>query len=586
MRVLGSFQPLWRAYHRRLHKTPTYQGWLWPNLLVAIDVYGRAGRWAEVADAFSALAYGVTPHSTFPAGAKKRRGRPPVKNPKKDDAVPAAAAATPLAPLHPSPLAYAVTACLKFDQVEEAAAALSGMQVSLRSDAAKVGAVRRGGIPRTSFGVRMGAAPGKGEDGGDDDAESLAVQEEAFVDKVDADSTEEFGYMGGHPDAAWIDSTVRAFLKVDRPDLAAAVLSPEICRWACVDSVAREEIQQNARESGEGDGVRGVMEKLRQSLGRFLEKEAGAKRSTHGTVEGVKSCVQALELAVEAVGRSRSFSSSGSPQAGTVESAGKPEAEDSEHADEEQSLRCPLEAVAEAEHSEHVGEDQSLGCPLESVGKAEDSDNLGKDQSLGCSLEAGSDTADGNGEARTRTELVNAEALRRLTSPEIQVEACGELPAEFRQDANSSGGVTDELLRSRIAGLSADGILAAMRRAWASDSFRLDEEIRDIGKLAALAMYEAAVDAGKLSAGAQWASTAAGVVDLSGGHFSTSQAVGMGALNVVLKDMLRHYAYEKEVSGKTCDILLKVCVVYGEEREKHCRQHDATVVSCDVIEQR
>lgn len=578
MRVLGSFQPLWRAYHRRLHTTPTYQGWLWPNLLIAMDIYGRAERWAEVVDAFSALAYGVNPPIKPPGGSKKRLGRPKKKGSAKDHAVPPPIA--PLAPLHPSPLAYAVTACLMFDQVEEAAAALSGIKVSLRSDAAKAGAVCGGGVPRTPSGVRMGVTPGKGVDGGDDDAESLAVQEEIRADRFGADSTEEFVYMGGHPDAAWVDSTVRAFLKADRPDLAAAVLSPEICEWACVDAVARDEIQQNAGESGEEDRVRRAMEKLQQSLGAFLEQEAGVKRLTNGSVEGAKRCAQALEMAVEAVGASRSFTSSGSPKAGTTEPATTPETENGDHADESLSLGCPLEAAAKTKAIEYVGEDEHLGYPLETEVEAEDSEHLDKNESLGCSLEAGSTTADGNGEARTRTELVNAEALRWLSSPEIRGEACGGLSAESAEDTNSPGGVTDELLRSRIASLSAEIILATMRRAWASDSFRLKEEIKDVGKLAALALYEAGINAGKLSAGAQWASTAAGVVDLSGGHFSTSQAVGMGALNIVLRDMLRQYAYEEEVSGKVSVMFFKGSNMFCMKLKKKKTVDSTTRLMC------
>lgn len=505
--------------HSLPSRNPSTRVDLCRSLLTAMDIYGRAGRWAEVAEAFSTLAYGDTPSGSFPGATTDSCS-----------AADAAVAGDLLAAIHSAPLAFAVTAYLKLGQVEVAAAALSAMRASLRSEGIAVGAVPGVGTPWTSPGVTTRIASGRGRNGGGDEAESRAVEEETLADGVGGDSTKEFVYMGRHPDVAWVNLTVRAFVRRGRWDLAAAVLSPEICEWACVETVATRKVRQQSTKDGAGDDVRREMEKLRQSLGAFLETKATAKRPAHGTVEGAKACIRALERAAGTVGTHRSVP----PSCGIS------------------PLVTVKPTVEEVEDGEHVGKDRSLEGPLE----------------------AGSDaTAGKNGRPKTRTELVRAEALRALASSEVQREAPGIveeassttfselsdlrntlppwLPVDFAEGANNAGEVTDELLRSRASCLSAGVILAAVRRAWASDSCRGEEEMHDIGKCAALALYEAGVDAGKLSAGVQWASSAAGVMDLSGGNFSNNQAAGMCALHVVLKDMLRQYAFKEEVSMET-----------------------------------
>lgn len=481
------------------------------SLLTAMDIYGRAGRWAKVAEAFSALANSKPPADS-PVGAANGSA----------SAADSAVAVDLLSAHHSTPLAFAVTAYLKLGHVNVAAAALSIMRATLSSDGAAMGAMRSVVAPRRSPGVTMGTEPGKGQNGGDHEAESRAVEKQTLLDGVGGDNTEEeLVYMGRHPDVAWINSTVRAFVRKERWDLAAAVLSPEICEWACIDLVVLGEVGQPSSNCAASEDVRGEREKLRQSLGPFLEKKATVKRLANGTVEGAKACIRALEMAVGTM----STRGPASPF-GTAESV-----------------------VAGAEVSEDAGQDLSFKYPSE----------------------AGLDTATGeSGKARTRTELVSAEALRWLASSKIQRETSGiaeeasnttsseqldllnslppSLPADFTKTINSPDRVADELLRSRAACLPTEVILTAVRRAWASDLCRADEEVHDVGKWAALALYEAGVGAGKLSVGVQWASAAAGVVDLSGGNFSKNQAVGICALHVALKDMLWQYAYEEEVS--------------------------------------
>ena len=105
------------------------------------------------------------------------------------------------------------------------------------------------------------------------------------------------------------------------------------------------------------------------------------------------------------------------------------------------------------------------------------------------------------------------------------------------------------LLRARCAALPPKAVLGAVRRAWAQGSFEEDDTAKERRISASFALYEAGIESGSLAGDTHWASATAGVVDLDLNDYRGDSALPLAALNLVLTDMLRRYAFEEDVSG-------------------------------------
>lgn len=187
----------------------------WPWRLVIVDIYGRAGRWAEAAEAFDTYVGETTPLYT-------------------------AASVEPWTSIHPSPLTHVVTAYLKTGRVEEAARALSFLRASLTAGS-------------TDFFRDSGGRSENSDDVGE--ARDLPL---------------------GPPDPTWVDIAVRGFARVGRWDQAIAVLSTEICAWALAETGARGR-RGDSGDGGRRGGLDRVLASLELFLGLKMKVKRPAR---------------------------------------------------------------------------------------------------------------------------------------------------------------------------------------------------------------------------------------------------------------------------------------------------------------------
>lgn len=522
---------LWQPSEEGLRRaTRRIQGWLWPNLLVVMDIYGCAGRWAEVLKAFQAISSASnTAGAGLDCGSSSVSHRDAASQDRESIGVEpdvtamtaGAEAGRPQAPLHPGPLAYAVTACINLVKVDEAAVALAYMLDSLRSHRATAVAATttRGGTPPTPD-IVGGAMAAGGENYSERiEARSLNNEAEATITgSAGGDIGDRKVYVGESLGIQWLDATVRGFARADRWDLAIAVLSPEVCVWVSVGG----DVHQVSDMVDRGDGRQGIQQ-LRLSLAPFFASILNAIPANPKQIEGATACLEALKTAMKLV-----------------------------------DTGIPLDYS-----SEYVSVETRRSLTVEV--EATEGKELGTSKSFPGQPEAGS-TAECR-EARRREESIYAEVLRCLSSAVVEYNPSWVArvtsnvfkpprrlvspppSADPDGDYINLRRATDELIRSCIAGLPAATVLDAVRLAWESNECH--GEMRDVGRHAALRLYEAGVHARTLSAGIQWVSATAGAVDLSTEFICSHEEIGVGALHVVLSDMLRRHAYDEEVSART-----------------------------------
>lgn len=453
-----------------------------------VDIYGRGGRWAEAADAFDAFVGESFGNAT---NTNVSWGRLPLPEEPGGNLMTAdgeAAAAELWSSVHPSPLAHAVTAYIKLNRVDAAARTLSFLRTSLTA-ASSVG-------------------PGRG-DGDTDDSSSCGEEEELPL---------------GPPDPAWVAIAVRGFARMGQWDLITEVLCPEVCGWASDDA------------GPNGSERAGSFQLVLNSLKSFLEHKSRVKKPVPGQALGAKACLEIIE---DIGGDIRGWAGDGvggaQYQPGT------------------EALGDAQEEVVEGGSGKSTGSSSTLSVL----------------HSLHQGLESVEDPAfssgeDSDGDMRRAVEqeqrAVYVEALHWLMV--VETEGYGPAPLGEAASSRSSSeapredyaaaddGAIARLLRSRAAALENKAVLEAIRRAWKQDS--LEGRGADRRRSAAFALYEAGVDTGVVEEDTHWTSATAGVLDLHCGDYRQNRAVALAALHLVLKDMLRKYAFEQEVSLKGC----------------------------------
>lgn len=466
-----------------------------------MDIYGRGGRWAEAADAFDAFVGESFGNAT---NANVSWGRLPLPEEPGGDLMTAdgeAAAVELWSSVHPSPLAHAVTAYIKLNKVDAAARTLSSLRTSLTAAAS------------------LDAGYGDG-DTDDPSRDSKSCGEEEALPL-------------GPPDPAWVAIAVRGFARMGRWDLITEVLCPEVCGWASDDA------------GPNGDERAGGFQLVLSSLKSFLEHKSRVKKPVPGQVLGAKAC---LEI-IEGIG--------GDLQGWAGDDVGG-------------AQRGPVtETLGEAQEEVVVMVD---GASERSVGSSSTASVL---HSLHQGLESVEDRAFSSGEysdgdtrraVEQEQRAIYVEALHWLMV--VETEGYGPAPLGEASSSRSSSealredyaaaddGAIARLLRSRAAALEHKAVLEAIRRAWKQDSF--EDRGADRRRSAAFALYEAGVETGVVEEDMHWTSPTAGVLDLHCGDYRQNRAVPLAALHLVLKDMLRKYAFEQEVSLKECGGIVEI----------------------------
>ena len=423
--------------------------------MVVVDIYGRAGRWADAAEAFDAFA-GISsslsdmsdlapdpdtdlgsPGNTFARlPMPDELGGDGVSVRKRLSALPLEARAS----LHPSALVHATTSYLKLGMAEEAAEVLLFLKASL--EAAGGAAAAAGGSRRVDGGDRQG---------GERTAPSLFTP-------------------AGSSDPAWIEGAVRGFARLGGWDLAPEVLSPGIVGWF-------------SGGAGTADGSDGRLALVFESLEAFLESKVLAKRPAPGQVEGSRACLELLKA-------------------------------------------CRARGLLEG-HEEALVYAEALRW-------------------LAAAAAGGHAAAPESGEQKS-TPLIDAATRERFGD-------------DYRP-----------MLRSRCENLPPEAVLQAIGRAWASDEQqsggegesdgevegevegvtegeRVSDPAKERRRFAAFALYEAGVEANALPEDGHWTSQSAGVMSLNYREYHMQHGAPLAALNLVLRDMRRKYAYEESVS--------------------------------------
>ncbi|CAN0243521.1 unnamed protein product [Laminaria digitata] len=348
------------------------------------------------------------------------------------------------------------------------------------------------------------------------------------------------------------------------------VLSVEVVRWASGGAGGKR--QQVDGNGGGESGERAKLEQVLASLKLFLVSKVEVKKPASGQVAGSTACLEVL----------------GGIRAGTGEDrdlAGLTGA-----ARDDSDARRPSLALADAywtERDENLGQPPSSsvsppppppppdlsGFPLDDSWKADRDQPVGEKNVKNVRMARAVCDAPSRG-AGTRHAVACADALEWLPSLEREREggmAVAAAPAAAAaasrggrsnsSGSSSSSNIDDDdgghaptaatglLLRARCAALPPKAVLDAVRRAWAQDSFEGEEAAKERRRSAAFALYEAGIEAGALAEDTHWASATAGVVDLDLSDYRGNEALPMAALNLVLIDMLRRYAFEEDVSG-------------------------------------
>ena len=474
--------------------------WTWQ--LVVVDIYGRAGRWTEAADAFDAF---VVESFGSATSRNPTLGRLPLPEEPGGELMTAdgvAAAAELWASVHPSPLAHAVGAYIKLNKVDGAAWTLLFLRTSLSADFA-----------RAVADVDIAVSPADNEDEGDD----FGGGEKRPL---------------GPPDPAWVANAVRGFARLGRWGLITEVLSPEICDWASDDS------------GPEGNKRVEAFQLALDSLKSFLEHKSRVKRPAPGQIDGAKACLKAME-GIRGNLQDRTVVERDAQCRSTAEIPKEDVKDVKERRGQEKEGatgfgRLPESATVMATATLYPRQGDLESDRDADLPPIEDSDD---------------DAARSVGDQEQRA--IYAEALQWLMvvrgteghvrKPGGEMTPLMPLSDAWSQDwAGADVASIARLLRLRAANLEQETVLEAVRQAWVEDSVEGHEA--DRRRSAAFALYEAGLEAGVLTEDLHWTSPTAGVVDLHCGDYRKNRAVPLAALHLVLTDMLRKHAFEEEVS--------------------------------------
>lgn len=603
-------------------QSPTHQGVprRWPPLAIVMDIYGRTGRWDEAAQAFEA--YIAERAKAAAATARKAADAGKLREPDPSQGELGArygagergnalaeigSAPAPWSALQPAPFAYTTTAYLKLGRIDDAGLALMRLRATLRS-----------GKDDQSLGA------GDGGEGcyPDGHAETLGPDDRGNASPLVTSRAKSASYRRspgsagdrdaplGLPDAAWVEASVRSFVRARRWDLAADALSPEMFGWLAADAGKTDDHDQTDQDA---------LEKLRTSLEPFLHKKANVKRPPRGQKAGAAACLRALKIGME-------YARSGGhlPLDSTTTDRGvlhqgvwrTQSALDSAPIALRDDLAGHLGVHATKPSSDggaaaYVHETLpqmprvSTGSALEVSDRDDASAGAVRDVRIWMPerrRKSGPSVA-GPNEAWRRKQVISAEALLWLFSVEVERSYSQRLsdgaphdrhagrfppggssssspsPSPFspatigswRRRTEEDTGPMDRLLSSRSAALPAEAVLDAVRRAWPQQSEHAGEgsaESADIRKSAAFALYEAGVEGGAVRAEEQWASVDAGVLDLSNDGVSANHGRGLAALNLALRDMLRQHAHGVEV-GATRRAGFRVSIPTGSRLQCH-----------------
>ena len=474
----------------------------WPWLLVVVDIYGRAGRWAAAAEAFDSFLSSKTSASfgddedhlgsasasvsasagstadcftrlPMPDELGGGGGGGSVSAPRGE--LSTAAAALPpgaWASLPSSALAHATTSYLKLGMAEEAAEVLSFLKAGL-------------GVVSAPSSTAAAAAPAPDPAGlGNGSSSNTGSESRSGLEGEGGDGRRRDCGMTppvGSSDPAWIEGTIRGFARLGGWDLAPAVLSPEIVGWVfSSEAGVGAGITSGGSGSGSGSGRGdGRLALAFESLEAFLESKLMAKRPAAGQVDGARACLELLRA---------------------CRAGGAPEGDEQAlvYAEALRWLSSPAQASTSGD-----GGDVAAGASKTAVGEQKDAP----------------------------PPVVGAATRER-----------------FGDDYRA-------ILRSRCESLPQEAVLRAIGRAWGATTEGQHAEeggVRDAAterrRLAAFALYEAGVEANALPADGHWTSQSAGVLSLNYREYQMQDGAPLAALHLVLSDMRRKYAYEEPVS--------------------------------------
>ncbi|CBJ30481.1 expressed unknown protein [Ectocarpus siliculosus] len=568
----------------------------WPWRLVAVDIYGRANRWAAAAEAFDAFIGDMGFPSSRNGRRRRRRRRrrsvegtaemeeegeeeeeEEVEEEEEEEAHVSARIAKPTrlplpeefgggagggggkkkagefsSPLplqawlsfHPSAIAHAITAYLKLGRVEEAAEVLSFLKAS----------VRAGGATPAAGGLSPGYVGGSEEGGG-------------YGGRAGSDPS-----LSGPPtvDPGWMEGTVRGFTRAGKWDMALEVLSTDIVAWFSAET-------GGDRRSGDGGGGARLVA-ASESLEAFLEAKLEAKKPASGQVAGSKACLELLKVAA---GAQRGVSGDGGAAIATAAAAAATAAE-------EENDRPAASAVAvlapgsrgreqgwQREETTPSATAATAAAPSPVARETHGSDRVpgkgcdtpepgGGDARVGKAEGDGSGSSEPVVDRHRQDALVYTEAIRWLlpggrlapdradggTTPEA---AGGDIPAHLLPAIELFSDGCRSMLRSGCRSASQEAVLQTMCKVWggAGGTAVAAEDAGDATKerrrSASLALYEAGVESKALPADAHWASQSAGVLNLDCVDYQMHHGMPLAALNLVLSDMRRKYAYEETV---------------------------------------
>ncbi|CAN0002286.1 unnamed protein product [Ectocarpus sp. 4 AP-2014] len=555
----------------------------WPWRLVAVDIYGRANLWAAAAEAFDAFIgeMGFPPSRN---GRRRRRRRrsvegtaeiPEKEEEEEEEAQVSARIAKPTrlplpeefgggsgggggkkktgelsSPLplqawssfHPSAIAHAITAYLKLGRVEEAADVLSFLKAS----------VRAGGATPAAGGLNPGYVGGS-EEGG-----------------------ECGGRAGSNPslsgaltiDPGWMEGTVRGFTRAGKWDMALEVLSTDIFAWFSTET-------GGDRRSGGGGGA--GLAAASESLEAFLEAKLEAKKPASGQVAGSKACLELLKVAA---GAQRGVLGNGDAAIATAAAAAPTAAEEENDRPAASAVAVPAAASRGREQGWQREETTpsataATAAALSPVAReTHGSDRVqgkrcdtpepgGGDARVGKAEGGGSGSSEPVVDRHRQDALVYTEAIRwllpggrlapdRTDGDGKTPEAGGDIPAHLLPAIELFSDGCRSMLQSGCRSTSQEAVLQTICKVWGGGGAAVAAEdagdtTKERRRSAALALYEAGVESKALPADAHWVSKSAGVLNLDCVDYQMHHGMPLAALNLVLSDMRRKYAYEETV---------------------------------------
>ncbi|CAN0206011.1 unnamed protein product, partial [Ectocarpus sp. 12 AP-2014] len=564
----------------------------WPWRLVAVDIYGRAKRWAAAAEAFDAFIGEMGFPPSRDGRRRRRRRRRSVEGTaemqeereeeqeeqEQEEAHVSARIATPTrlplpeefgggaggggggkkavefsSPLplqawssfHPSAIAHAITAYLKLGRVGEAAEVLSFLKAS----------VSAGGATHAAGGLSPGYVGGSEEGGG---CGGRAGSDPSLSDPPAVDP-------------GWMEGTVRGFARAGKWDMALEVLSTDIVAWFSAET-------GGDRRSGGGGGA--GLAAASESLEAFLEAKLEAKKPASGQVAGSKACLELLKVAA---GAQRGVSGDGDATIATAAAAAATAAEEENDRPAASAVAVPAAALRGQEQGWQREETTpsataatAAAAPSPVARETHGSDRVpgkrcdtpepvGGDARVGKAEGGGSGSSEPVVDRHRQDALVYTEAIRWLlpggrlapdrtdgdgTTPEA---AGGDIPAHLLPAIELFSNGCRSMLRSGRRSASQEAVLQTICKVWggtggtAAAAEDAGDATKERRRSAALALYEAGVESKTLPADAHWASQSAGVLNLDCMDYQMHHGMPLAALNLVLSDMRRKYAHEETV---------------------------------------